>query len=162
MWLGQGCLCAQPVATQPKWRGLRCCNLELEKQSLAAPQPRCKLAVARPCSGLQLHSDVAGQLISAEHAPTGSLEGISICVAGKLLLRSVERCDIIQRTLGLQQVRGLQRSGEHKARWEQLAGLAGGVLAQLLERAPRTPRNYILEDATKCAPAHGAGMRTRC
>ena len=59
-----------------------------------------------------------------------------------------------------QQVRGLQRSGEHEARWEQLASLAGGVLTQLLERAPRTPRNYILEDQTKCALVHLAAMCT--
>lgn len=58
------------------------------------------------------------------------------------------------------QVRGLQRSGEHKARWEQLAGLAAGALARLLERAPRTPRNYILEDRTKCALVHVADMCT--
>ena len=58
-------------------------------------------------------------------------------------------------TSWVRQVRGLQRTGEHKARWEQLAGLAAGVLTQLLERAPRTPRNYILEDQTKCGPRWG-------
>lgn len=59
----------------------------------------------------------------------------------------------------MQQVRGLQRTGEHKARGEQLAGLARGALAKLLERAPRVPRNYILDQA-KCAPVHLADMRT--
>ena len=56
-------------------------------------------------------------------------------------------------------MRDLPRTGERRARWEQLARLAAGVLAQLLERAPHAPRNYIL-DQPKCAPARAAAMRT--
>ena len=65
------------------------------------------------------------------------------------LSQSWRSCRVV---LPCMQVRGLEKHGDQKPRWEQLAGLAADVLDRLLERAARLPRNYIL-DQTKCAPS---------